>query len=218
MDPELDEGVYEVELKTAFGEFDYLVDAFTGAVLSGPKDVLNYAPGGGQADPSASGAAPEGPASSGQDMGRDAALAAALLHAGLTQDQISGLEIERDWDDGRLEYEIDFWCGTDEYGYTIDGHTCSVLKHELDHHPRQQGTHHGGASSSAGVSLEEAKAAALSHAGLQESQVWDMKAEQDWDDNRLEYEVEFRSGGMKYEYTIDGATGGILSSERERDD
>ena len=41
VDPELDENPphYEVELKTAWGEFEYIVDAFTGEVLSGPKDV-----------------------------------------------------------------------------------------------------------------------------------------------------------------------------------
>ena len=48
VDPELDENPphYEVELKTAWGEFEYIVDAFTGEVLSGPKDVLSLAPGG----------------------------------------------------------------------------------------------------------------------------------------------------------------------------
>jgi uncharacterized membrane protein YkoI len=45
-----------------------------------------------------------------------------------------------------------------------------------------------------------------------------MKAEMDYDDGRLEYEVEFKSGGMEYEYTIDGVTGNILSFERETDD
>ena len=45
-----------------------------------------------------------------------------------------------------------------------------------------------------------------------------MKVEQDWDDGRLEYEVEFKSGGMEYEYTIDGATGAILEYNSEWDD
>lgn len=38
VDPELDEvpAHYEVELLTAYGEFEYLVDAYSGAVLSGP--------------------------------------------------------------------------------------------------------------------------------------------------------------------------------------
>ena len=48
------------------------------------------------------------------------------------------------------------------------------------------------------------------HTGLQ--------VQQDRDDDRLEYEVEFRAGGMEYEYTIDGGTGQILEYDREQDD
>ena len=45
VDPELDEvpAHYEVELLTAYGEFEYLVDAYSGAVLSGPADVASAA-------------------------------------------------------------------------------------------------------------------------------------------------------------------------------
>lgn len=226
VDPELDEFPphYEVKLKTARGEFEYIVDAFTGEVLSGPKDPLasgadTNPPSPGTDTPvSPDASAPQTPPSSaqGQDVGQEAAKQAALSHAGLSASDVTDWKIEREWDDGRLEYEIEFWCGTDEYDYTIDGHSCSVLKHELERHPHQDGTHHGGSVS--GITLEAAKAAALSHAGLQESQVWDMKAEMDYDDGRLEYEVEFKSGGMEYEYTIDGVTGNILSFERETDD
>ena len=45
VDPELDESPahYEVELQTAWGEFEYLVDAYTGKVISGQKDLLTTA-------------------------------------------------------------------------------------------------------------------------------------------------------------------------------
>ena len=226
VDPELDEFPphYEVKLKTARGEFEYIVDAFTGQVLSGPKDPLasgadTNPPSPGTDTPvSPDASAPQTPSSGaqGEDVGQEAAKQAALSHAGLSASDVTDWKVKREWDDGRLEYEIEFWCGTDEYDYPIDGHSCSVLKHELERHPHQDGTHHGGSVS--GITLEAAKAAALSHAGLQESQVWDMKAEMDYDDGRLEYEVEFKSGGMEYEYTIDGVTGNILSFERETDD
>ena len=32
------------------------------------------------------------------------------------------------------------------------------------------------------------------------------------------YEVEFKSGGMEYDYVIDAATGAVLDHEVERDD
>ena len=48
VDSELDEfpAHYEVELHTAWGEFEYLVDAYTGKVLSGQKDLPATAPEG----------------------------------------------------------------------------------------------------------------------------------------------------------------------------
>ena len=232
VDPELDEFPprYEVKLKTARGEFEYIVDAFTGQVLSGQKDLLNDAPGGsGQTVP----AAPETPVSpdptqpsvtapSSQDVGQDAAKQAALSHAGLSASDATDWKVKREWDDGRLEYEIEFWCGTDEYDYTIDGQSCAVLKHEVDHHQEHDAPHHGGtgtdtAAPSGDIGAAAAKAAALAHAGVTESQTTKMKVEQDRDDGRLEYEVEFDVGRTEYEYTIDGVTGAILEYEQDTD-
>ncbi len=68
------------------------------------------------------------------------------------------------------------------------------------------------------IGADRAKAIALSHAGLTESQVRQLKAERDRDDGRLEYEIEFKSGGIEYEYTVDGVTGAVLEHEAERDD
>ncbi len=59
--------------------------------------------------------------------------------------------------------------------------------------------------------------AALSHAVVSASQASEMKAEQDWDDGVLEYEVEFKAGGVEYEYTIHGGTGQILKYESDQD-
>ena len=123
VDEELDEAVphYEVELETPWGDFDYIVDAYTGEILSGQRDIVSGR-------------------QTAQDVGQEAAKQAALAHAGLSAADVTNWDIERDWDDGRLEYEIEFWCGTTEYEYTIDGHSCAVLEHELDHHT--YGSHH----------------------------------------------------------------------------
>ena len=65
---------------------------------------------------------------------------------------------------------------------------------------------------------ERAKEIALAHAGLQMAQVTALRVEEDRDDGRLEYEVEFKCGGMEYDYTIDAETFVILEHEKERDD
>ena len=52
-------------------------------------------------------------------MGLDAAKTAALKHAGLSADQVTGLTAKLDWDDGQRVYEVEFWQGSTEYEYEI---------------------------------------------------------------------------------------------------
>ena len=68
------------------------------------------------------------------------------------------------------------------------------------------------------IGLEEAKAIALKHAGLKESEVTRLKAEKDRDDGRIKYDVEFQKGRMEYDYEIDAETGKVLKAEKEYDD
>ena len=75
----------------------------------------------------------------------------------------------------------------------------------------------GGTSSSTAIGVEKAKTIALNDAGLSASQVTFTKAQTDWDDGRMEYDVEFRSGGIEYEYEIDAYSGAILSRDVDRD-
>ena len=72
-------------------------------------------------------------------------------------------------------------------------------------------------TTTAAAGAAAAKAAALAPAGVTESQTTKMKVEQDRDDGRLEYEVEFDVGRTEYEYTIDGVTGAILEYEQDTD-
>jgi uncharacterized membrane protein YkoI len=68
------------------------------------------------------------------------------------------------------------------------------------------------------VDNSKAKSIALAHAGLNESQVTWIQVEKDEDDGRIQYEIEFKAGGMEYEYTIDASTGSILEHEKDLDD
>ena len=129
VDPELDEfpAHYEVELHTAWGEFEYRVDAYTGEVLSGQKDLLGT--GSGQGDvskPSDSKNTPSG------DIGHAKAKSIALNHAGVSEDKAYDMDIELDDEDGRLVYEVEFKSGNMEYDYEIDAASGAVLKHESE--------------------------------------------------------------------------------------
>ena len=147
VDPELDESPahYEVELQTAWGEFEYLVDAYTGKVLSGQKDLLaavsasnDTTKPSGQKPASASNEttkpSDQKPAPSGtvQDIGYAKAKSIALNHAGLSENQAYDMDIELDDEDGKLVYEIEFKSGNMEYDYEIDAATGAILKHEAE--------------------------------------------------------------------------------------
>ena len=125
VDSELDEfpAHYEVELHTAWGEFEYLVDAYTGKVLSGQKDLLTTAPVG---DETAKPTAPTG------DIGHAKAKSIALNHAGVSENKAYDMEIELDDEDGTLVYEVEFKSGGMEYSYEINAATGAILKHEAE--------------------------------------------------------------------------------------
>ena len=127
VDSELDESPahYEVELHTAWGEFEYLVDAYTGKVLSGQKDLLAAA-----STPNAT-AKPSAP-SGGADIGYAKAKSIALNHAGVSENQTYDMEIELDDEDGTLVYEIEFKSGNMEYDYEINAASGAILKHETE--------------------------------------------------------------------------------------
>ena len=73
-------------------------------------------------------------------------------------------------------------------------------------------------ASTNGVDEDRAFSIALEHAGLTEADVRAKRIETDRERHGIEYEIEFRADGYEYEYTIDAATGEILSFERDRDD
>ena len=132
VDPELDESPahYEVELQTAWGEFEYLVDAYTGKVLSGQKDLL-AAVSASNETPKPSGQKPA-PSKTVQDIGYAKAKSIALNHAGLSENQAYDMEIELDDEDGTLVYEVEFKSGGMEYSYEINTASGAILKHETE--------------------------------------------------------------------------------------
>ena len=154
---------------------------------------------------------------SGSVIGEAAAQAKALAHAGLTASQVTFIQSKLDWDDGRRVYDVEFYTKDyREYDYEIDAYTGAVLSYDSDaeNWTRPSG---GTGSTDSGSYIGEAKAQsiALSAAGLTASQVSRLRCHLERDDGRWEYQVEFRSGSMEYEYEIDALTGSILSRDMD---
>ena len=206
---------YEVEFAVGNTRYEYEIALTSATVLKQEQKAYTSGAGStgntGNAGSTGNTGSAGGTGGTSSDIGLEGAKSAALSHAGVSASDASFTKTERDWDDGRLEYEIEFWVGGTEYDYKIAASDGTVLEYDVDRH----GTDVGGSGSSSDIGQEAAKSAALNHAGVSSSETRFIKVERDWDDGRLEYEVEFETAGREYEYTIDGATGDILSYERD---
>ena len=63
---------------------------------------------------------------------KEEAIAIALADAGFTQDQVTRLRAEFDYDDGRPEYDVDFHQDRYEYDYEIHAETGKILSRDKD--------------------------------------------------------------------------------------
>ena len=176
-----------------------------------------------------------GQASDSAYIGVEAAKSAAFAHAGLDTSQVTMGEVDFDYEDGRMVYELEFYASGAEYEYDIDASTGAVVKFSQEGGRPQtnssagsggasgnvssgagSGTAQSGAGgTSADIGREAALATALNHAGVSQDQVYGLEVKQEYDDGRLEYEIEFKTGGWEYEYTISAADGTILDYERD---
>lgn len=176
--------------------------------------------------------------SSSQYIGETKAKEIALNHAGVKAANAVMEKNRLDWDDGRAVYEVDFYAGDMEYDYEIDAITGAVREAGRDrmdyddrYHAQQNNTASSGSATSSNTStntsnqtstayigVEKAKSIALSNAGVSASAAYFEKSKLDHDDGRTVYEIEFKSGGMEYDYEIDAVSGSILKAEKDRDD
>ena len=120
-----------------------------------------------------------------------------------------------DSEHGVMVYEVEFYAGSVEYEYDINAQTGEVVKYS-----RESKTTSVPSTTVSGDYIGEAaaKSAALSNAGVSESEVTRIKCELDRDHGSYKYEIEFSVGRMEYEYEIDAYTGAILKAEHDYDD
>lgn len=170
---------------------------------------------------------------------------AALRDAGLNEEEASALRTKLEFDDGRFQYEVDFYSNGTEYEYLIQAKDGEIIARDIEggansdnygqnlsRDTRNQSATDGNSTAQPqGKSLDEAKAdsdgtyigvdraksIALNHANLNESEVQFAKAKQENDDGREEYEIEFYSGRTEYDYTIDAISGDIIEYDVDYD-
>ena len=116
---EWDDGVqiYDVEFYTSdYKEYDYEINAKTGAILSYDYDADQYTPPANQ---------------TGSYIGESKAKSIALFYvSGATLSNVRSCKLDRD--DGRMEYEVEIIYGTMEYDFEIDAYTGAVISRDVD--------------------------------------------------------------------------------------
>ena len=149
-------------------------------------------------------------------IGEQQALDKALADAGLTQADITLLEISLDTDDMLRLYEIEFYTATAEYDYDVDAVSGTVCGTSIEYfaenetvRPGQQPASPETVASAQGISREKARSIALSDASLSAADVTFTKTKLDPEDGMLMYEIEFVTAAAEYEYEIDAVTGAI---------
>ncbi len=164
----------------------------------------------------------EGEASQKEYIGAEQAAKIALDHAGLSEDEVSGLEVEMDYDRGRMVYEVEFEHGGREYEIDVDARTGAVVGSEEEGAGDDDGE--GDSAPDSGylpegiIDAERAKSIALKHFGVSEEDVRGLRVELDRDNGAYVYEIEFSAGEYEYSVEIDAATGEVIDSEKEKDD
>lgn len=179
-------------------------------------------------------------------ISKEEAMNAALSDAGLSESEASALRARLEFDDGRFQYEVDFYNNGTEYEYTIQAKDGDIIARDMEggavvsnqgqnlpQNAKHQPVADAGSSAQAeigdqpaadtdssaqpeSISLDEAKAAALNDAGLSESDVTFKKTETDHDHGMTVYDIEFYTSDAEYDYEISASDGTVLEKNTER--
>lgn len=241
MDYDDGKAVYDVEFVVNGVEYDYEIDAVSGTILSVDQEADNYRAAnqtaGTQAASQTSGNAASqkttaqsnstaqtanqgSTAQQNNYIGEQAAQDAALAHAGVSAQNVSFVRTKLDWDNGRWQYEVEFYDQGTEYDYSIDAVTGEVLGYDYDaeYYTANNNTAAMQTAPGAQISAEDAKAIALAHAGVSAQDAQRMEMGFDNEHGRAVYEFEWRVGWTEYSCDVDANTGEVVGYSSEYDD
>ena len=154
----------------------------------------------------------------------DKAKEIALEHAKVAENSLIFDKVEKDYEDHRLVYEVEFVTNDGmEYDYEIDASSGTIVKYDFDaeyyapsgtsRSRRQNGSSQ--AADASQISEDDAKRIALEQAGISEKQASYLHVKKDWDDGYVLYEGKFFYNELEYEFEIDAQTGRILEWDVE---
>ena len=149
MDYEYKVMVYEVDFASGEYEYDYVIDAKSGEVLYSHREQDDdyVAPVTEKKDSKSKETTTKTQSETttatkeevtkkeepqAADIGREKAKSIALSHAGVKESAASRLSVEKDYDDGRIEYSVEFTANGKEYDYEIHGESGKILDYDVE--------------------------------------------------------------------------------------
>ncbi len=144
-------------------------------------------------------------------ISKQEAIRIALDHAGFSETEVDFLEIEFDWNNGHMVYEVEFEKGKIEYEYDINALTGEIDDYSNDLMDDIE-------EISEYIGKEKAVKIALDHARISENEIYNLEVSLDNEKGIVVYEVEFNSGEYEYEYDVNALTGAVEKSRKEMDD
>lgn len=118
---------------------------------------------------------------------------------------------EFDFERGQFVYEVEFIADGTEYEYWIKTSDGTVVKKET----KILSANGSNVATADQITLEEAKTAALTDAGVAAADATFTEGKLDYDDGMALYDVDFYTADAKYEYEINAATGSVYSRSKE---
>lgn len=178
----------------------------------------------------------------GKDIGRDAALEAALNDAGVSESDTTRLQVSEDRDDGQKVYEIRFDVDNTGYEYEVAAADGSILSSDMEDQGGDDATVQGnaqngtqddaqnneqntqnnnsqstGTANNANVSVTQEQAIETALSRVSGATEQDIRISLDHDDGVYKYEGDIIYNGVEYDFEIDANSGTILEWSEERD-
>lgn len=187
--------IYRVEFETETKQYRYRINAVTGEIITAEnvdfgKDNFHV----GEKEIAT--------------VGENAAILAALSHAGLENSTLIRCKYNSDWVDGKVIYNIFFTDGIISGRYVVNARTGDIIQHSITKE------YHDRSVKSAVIGNFEAKRIALAKDGLIDGKVSKYEMNLQTDGEEYVYVLSFICNATRYNVQIDAESGTVLSFEK----
>ena len=186
---------YRVEFDAAEHEYRYRINAVTGEILSEEKVEIG-GKGFFEGDKEVA------------TVGENAALSAALEHAGVNNAKLIRCKYKTDWVDGTVIYDIYFTDGRVSCKYVVEARTGDIIKYSKTEEYKDRSV------SEALIGEAAAKQTALANYGIIDGSITKYEMVLKLDGGSYIYDIFYICNATKYEIEIDAADGAVISSQK----